>query len=163
MAAPGRRAMEIQPLIMAVQAERGADAFRVQLTPAQWQCLGHVLQRRELPAGELLLRRGDADRCAYLLEAGQLQVFVTGGPPRSHRIATLQPGALVGEPALFASATRMAHVEAVTPCVVWKLCAQKLHALAHEAPALVLEVMRAAGEVMAVRMRANQERGIPMP
>ena len=155
--------MDILPLINAGQSEGGADAFKVRLTPAQWQRLGQVLQRRELPAGALLLRRGDAEGCAYLLEAGQLQVFVTGGPPRSHRIATLQPGALVGEPALFATAMRMAHVEAVTPCVVWKLCAQRLHTLASEAPALVLEVLRAAGEVMAVRMRANQERGIPVP
>lgn len=150
-------------LMNAIDAGRGEDAFRVRLTHTQWQRLGQVLQRRDLHAGERLLHRGPSDGCAYLLEAGQLQVFVTGGPPRSHRIATLQPGAMVGEPALFAATQRMAHVEAVTPCVVWALCAQGLHSLASEAPALVLEVLRAAGEVMAVRMRAHQERGIPVP
>jgi CRP-like cAMP-binding protein len=155
--------MDIALLMKAVHAERGEEAFKVRLTGAQWQHLAQVMQRLDLPAGKLLLRRGDADGCAYLLEAGQLQVFVTGGPPRSHRMTTLQPGALVGEQALFTTALRLANVEALTPSVVWALCAQRLHGLAAEAPALVLEVLRAAGEVMAARMRAHQERGIPVP
>ena len=96
-----------------------------------------------------------------LVESGQLQVFVTGGPPRSHRLAKLGAGAMLGEPALFGTAPRMANVEAVTATVVWSLCARRLHELAGEAPALVLEVLRAAGALMAARICANQERGIP--
>ncbi len=155
--------MDIVPLMNAVQASHGDHAFKARLSLTQWQCLARVLQRRELPAGTRLLRRGDAGSCAFLLESGELQVFVTGGPPRSHRLATLKPGALVGEPALFAKAMRMAHVEAVTPCVVWTLNGQRLHDLAPSEPAVVLEVLRAAGELMAERMRANHERGIPVP
>jgi hypothetical protein len=45
---------------------------------------------------------------------------------------------------------------------VWALPAQRLHALAAAAPGLVLEVLRAAGAVMAWRMRANLERGLPV-
>ena len=92
---------------------------------------------------------------------GGRRLQVTGGPARSHRVATLGEGAMLGEPALFGAVPRMAHVEAVTGSVVWSLCARRLHLLAGEAPALVLEVLRAAGAVMAARMRANLERGIP--
>jgi CRP-like cAMP-binding protein len=118
--------------------------------------------RRELHPGELLMRRGDTDTVAFLVERGQFQVFVTGGPPRSHRIATLREGAMLGEPGLFGATPRMANVEAMTHGVVWSLCAARLHQLAEHAPALVLEVLRAAGAVMASRMRANLERGIPV-
>lgn len=158
-----RDGMDIQGLVSAVQALRSDDAFSPQLAPAEWQQLGRSLERRELASGALLVRRGETEACAYLVESGQLQVFVTGGPPRSHRIALLGAGALIGEPGLFAAVPRLAHVEAITGCVVWVLHARGLQALAGENPALALAVLRAAGAVMAVRMRANLERGIPAP
>ena len=160
-ACKGSGALDITTLVRAVEALRDDDAFKVRLAAAQWQQLAAVMDRREIAAGDLLLRRGDVEPRAYLVESGQLQVFVTGGPPRSHRLATLGAGAMLGEPALFGTAPRMAHVEAVTASVVWSLCTRRLHELAGEAPALVLEVLRAAGAVMAVRIRANLERGTP--
>ena len=153
--------MDITPLVQAVEALQDDNAFRAQLSAAQWQQLAAVMSRREIAAGEMLLQRGDIEPRAYLVESGQLQVFVTGGPPRSHRVAALGAGALLGEPALFGATPRMAHVEAVSPTVVWSLCARRLHELAADAPLLVLEVLRAAGAVMALRMQANLERGIP--
>lgn len=154
--------MDINTLVNAVNARQGDDAFAARLSMDEWRLLASAMHRRELRAGELLVRRGDTDAQAYLVELGQLQVFVTGGPPRSHRIATLREGALIGEPGLFGDTPRMAHVEAVTPCAVWALPAPRLQALADKAPGLVLEVLRAAGAVMAWRMRANLERGIPV-
>ena len=154
--------MDITTLVHAVQTLNAADAFKAGLGAQHWRTLEPYLARHSLRAGDLLIRQGDADRSAYLLEQGNLQVFVTGGPPRSHRLATLREGALVGEPGLFGATPRMAHVEAVTACVVWVLSAQALHGLAERAPGLVLEVLRAAGSVMAWRMRANLERGLPV-
>ena len=161
-ACKGSSALDITTLVRAVEAlHDDDDAFKVRLSAAQWQRLAAAMDRREIAAGDLLVRRGDVERRAYLVESGQLQVFVTGGPPRSHRLAKLGAGAMLGEPALFGTAPRMANVEAVTAAVVWSLCARRLHELAGEAPALVLEVLRAAGALMAARICANQERGIP--
>jgi CRP/FNR family transcriptional regulator, cyclic AMP receptor protein len=154
--------MDITPLIRAVEAARGEDAFSALLSAAQWLHLATALERRELHPGELLMRRGETDAAAYFVQAGELQVFVTGGPPGSHRIATLRAGALVGEPALFVDLPRMAHVEAMSACVVWALPAAGLQRLGAEAPELALTVLRGAGAVMAARMRANLERGIPI-
>jgi CRP-like cAMP-binding protein len=156
------RYLDITALVRAIEGRHSEDVFPARLSPAQWQELAGVMVRRELRPGELLMRRGDTDTAAFLVEQGQLQVFVTGGPPRSHRIATLREGAMIGEPGLFGATPRMAHVEAMTSCVVWSLCAVRLQQLAEQAPVLVLEVLRAAGAVMARRMRSNLERGIPV-
>lgn len=158
----GHRDMDITALVRAVEGLQLDDRFAPGLDADQWRRLGDRLERRDVLAGELLLRQGERDRNAYLVEQGLLQVFVTGGPPGSHRIGTLRPGALVGEPGLFGDAPRMAHVEAMTPCVVWSLAADRLEALAADEPALALAVLRAAGAVMAARMRANLDRGIPV-
>jgi len=154
--------MDITALVHAVEQLRAEDAFPLRLAMPSWQRLAPCMERRELATGDLLIRRGDRERVAYLLQEGSLQVFVSGGPPGSHRIARLRAGAIVGEPGLFIDAPRMASVEAMTPCVLWALKSDKLDALAVDEPKIVLALVHAAGCVMAVRMRANLERGIPM-
>jgi CRP/FNR family transcriptional regulator, cyclic AMP receptor protein len=157
-----RTVTDITTLVQAVQTLRAADAFKPGLELAHWQAVSAYLDRRELHAGELLIRQADKDRSAYLLEQGNLQVFVSGGSPGSHRIAILRPGSMVGEPGLFAEVPRSANVEAMTPCVVWALSVPKLEELCTQLPAPALALVRAAGAVMAVRARASLERGMPM-
>ena len=154
--------MDITALVQAVENLRAEDGFPLRLALPQWQRLAACMERREVRTGDLLIRRGDRERVAYLLQEGNLQVFVSGGPPGSHRIARLRAGAIVGEPGLFIDAPRMASVEAMTPCVLWSLTSDKLDTLAADDPKVVLALVHAAGCVMAVRMRANLERGIPM-
>lgn len=154
--------MDITALVQAIENHSVEDALPLRLPLPHWQRLAVCLERRELATGDLLIRRGDRERLAWLVEAGHLQVFVTGGPPGSHRIARLRPGAIVGEPGLFIDAARMASVEAMTPAVVWSLTADRLDRLAESEPKLVLAFTHAAASVMAVRMRMNLERGIPM-
>ncbi len=154
--------MDITTLVHAVQTLNAADAFKVGLGAQHWQTLEPYLARHSLRAGDLLIRQGDAERSAYLLEQGNLQVFVTGGPPGRARIAILRPGSLVGESALFAEVPRSANVEAMTPCIVWALSAARLEELCTRAPSLALQVLRASGAVMAVRTRDNLVRGLPL-
>jgi CRP/FNR family cyclic AMP-dependent transcriptional regulator len=154
--------MDITTLVHAVQTLNAADAFKAGLGAQHWCTLEPYLARHSLRAGDLLIRQGDADRSAYLLEQGNLQVFVTGGPPGRQRIAILRPGSLVGEAGLFAEVPRSANVEAMTPCVVWTLSVARLEELCTRAPSLALQVLRAAGAVMGVRMRDNLVRGAPL-
>jgi len=153
--------MDITRLVQAVHAHSASDAFRPDLTPQQWQALAPLLVRRELIAGNRLMRQGEVERSACLLERGNLQVFASGAAPGGQRIAILRPGALVGEPGLFAAVPRAAHVEAMTPCTVWQLEVGRLDALGECAPELALKLLRAAGAVMALRSRALRERGQP--
>ena len=153
--------MDITTLVQAVQTLNAGDAFKAALGAQQWQTLAPYLARHSLRAGHLLIRQGDADRTAYFVEQGNLQVFVTGGAG-GPRVTILRPGSLVGEPGLFAEVTRSANVEAMTPCVVWGLSAPRLEELCARVPTLALPLMRAAGAVMATRVRANLERGVPL-
>jgi CRP-like cAMP-binding protein len=153
--------MDFNELVQAIQTLNAEDAFRARLNIDQWRAIAPYLTRHDIRAGDLLIKQGDSDRTLYLLGQGSLQVFVTGGPPGSNRIAILRAGSVVGEPGIFSDGPRMANVEAMTPCAVWALRGPRLEELAQRSPALALELLRAAGGVMATRMRANLQRQIP--
>jgi CRP/FNR family cyclic AMP-dependent transcriptional regulator len=153
--------MEFSDLVQAMQTLNADDAFRPRLTLDQWRVIAPYLTRHDIRAGDLLIKQGDTDRTMYFLAQGSMQVFVTGGPPGSSRIAILRAGAVVGEPGLFSDISRMANVEATTACAVWALRGPRLEELAQRSPALALELLRAAGGVMAMRMRNNLLRQIP--
>ena len=153
--------MELNELVQAIQTLNADDAFRARLSLDQWRIIAPYLTRHDIRAGDLLIKQGDADRSMYFLGQGSLQVFVTGGPPGSNRIAILRAGSVIGEPGLFTDGPRMANVEAMTPCQVWALRGPRLEELAQRSPALALELLRAAGGVMATRMRANLAKQTP--
>ena len=67
-----------------------------------------------------------------------------------------------GEPGLFADGPRTANVEAMTPCIVWALRLPRFEELGQRVPAVALEALRAAGAVMATRLRANMARQMPV-
>ena len=113
--------MEIDALVQAVQTLNADDAFRAKLSLEQWRSVGPYFTRHDIRASDLLIKQGDTDRTMYFLSQGSLQIFVTGGPPGSNRIAILRAGSVVGEPGLFGDSPRMANVEAMTPCVVYAL------------------------------------------
>jgi len=153
--------MEIDELVQAVQTLNAEDAFRARLSLEQWRAIAPYLSRHEIRAGDLLIKQGDADRTMYFLAQGSLQVFMTGGPPGSNRIAILRAGSVVGEPGLFSDSPRMANVEAMTSCVVFALRGPRLEEMAQRLPALALELLRTAGGVMAARMRAMLAKQTP--
>jgi CRP/FNR family transcriptional regulator, cyclic AMP receptor protein len=153
--------MELTELVQVIQTLNAEDAFRARLTLEQWRSVSTYLTKHELRSGDLLIKQGDNDRTLYFLGTGTLQVFVTGGVPGNSRIAILRAGSVVGEPGLFGEGVRMANVETMTPCTVWALRGPRLEELSQRSPALALELLRAAGGVMATRMRANLTRQIP--
>lgn len=153
--------MDITRLVQAMQTLNAEDAFRPRLNLDQWRVIAPYLTRHEIRAGDLLVKQGDADRTMYMLAQGSLQVFVSGGAPGANRIAILRAGSVVGEPGLFTDGPRMANVEAMTVCEVWALRGPRFEELCQRTPALALELLRAAGNVMAVRMRANLAKQTP--
>lgn len=154
--------MDLSALIEAVATLNAEDAFGARLSREAWEALGPLLTRHEIRAGELLLKQDDRDGTMYFLERGSLQVFVTRSTPGTHRVAILRAGSVVGEAGLFGHTPRMANVEAMSNCVVWALRAQRLDELSLTQPALALELVRGAASVLAVRMRANLERAVPV-
>ena len=154
--------MEFSELVQAIQTLNTEDAFRARLNLEQWRNIGPYFTQHDIRSGDLLVKQGDTDRSMYFLGRGSLQVFMTGGPPGSNKVAILRPGSVVGEPGIFHDGPRMANVEAMTPCVVWALRGPRLEEMAQRLPGLALEVVRAAGGVMAVRLRANMTKQLPV-
>lgn len=154
--------MEFAELVHAIQTLNAEDAFKARFTPDQWKTIAPYLSVQQVGAGTLLIKQGEADRVMYFLGQGSLHVFMTGGPPGSNRIAILRPGSVVGEPGLFTNEPRMASAEAITASTVWALRGPRLEELAQRSPAIALELLRAAGAVMAIRMRAALTKQIPL-
>jgi CRP-like cAMP-binding protein len=154
--------MDLSELMQVVASLNAEDAYGARLAAPQWQTLAPYLTRHEFRAGELLVKQDDRDRTMYFLERGSLQVFVTRSAPGTHRIAILRAGSVVGEAGLFGDTPRMANVEAMSNCVVWALRSARLDELGSREPAIALEIVRGAAAVLAVRMRANLERAVPL-
>lgn len=152
--------MNINELVQAVQSLNAEDAFRPRLSIDQWRLLDAYLTQHEIRAGDLIIKQGETDRTMYFLGQGSLQVFVTAAAQGS-RIAILRAGAVVGEPGLFGDSQRMANVEAMTACTVFALRGPRFEELASRTPALALELLRAAGNLMAIRMRAMLQKQVP--
>jgi CRP/FNR family cyclic AMP-dependent transcriptional regulator len=153
--------MDGNELIQAIQTLNSEDAFRPRLDAQQWRTFVQYLTRHELRAGDLLVKQGDHDRTVYFLGQGSLQVFVSGAAPGASRIAILRPGAICGEPGMFADGPRLANVEAMTPCVVFALRLPRFEELVARVAPVAVEVLRAAGAVVTLRMRANLTRQVP--
>lgn len=143
--------MSPDDLLRAIQSLNARDAFRPRLDAAQWRNFLQYLTQHELRAGDLVIRQGDTDRSVYLLGQGSLQVYAGGAAPGAGKSAILRPGSLCGEAGLFADAPRAANVEAMTPSVVWAMRLPRFEELCARAPVIALEVLRAAGAVMALR------------
>jgi CRP/FNR family cyclic AMP-dependent transcriptional regulator len=152
--------MDINELVIAIQSLNAEDSFRPRLGPEQWRVLSPYLSEHQIRANDLLIKQGDTDRTMYLVARGTLQVYVSNAGAGT-RVALLRPGSVTGEPGLFVDGVRSANVEAMTPCAVWALRLPRFEELAQRVPALALEIVRAAGAVMAARMRNSMARPAP--
>ena len=153
--------MQLDDLIQEIGTLNAEDALRTTFTSQQWQQVGAYLTRHELRAGDVLIKEGYNDRYVYFLAQGTLQVFASQVAPGGRRIAILRAGSVVGEPGLFGEGARMANVEVMTLCVVYALPSPRFTELTQRLPILALELLRSAGQVMAIRMRANLVNQVP--
>lgn len=116
-----------------------------ELAPDELRRLSLCLRPRTLPAGEIVVRRGEADRDLYVIGTGELAVTVAEAETE-RVVAHLGPGEFFGEMALLRGEPRSATVRALTEAQVWTLSADDYAEFMREAPAL-----RAALEQMGSR------------
>ena len=155
MLSGGGCAKDLDLWVRVASAKTVEDSFRPRLSAEQWSTLAGYLTRSDLRSGETLLNQGDTDRSLYFLLDGTLQIYVTPTTPgTAGRVMLVREGCVLGEQGLFGSAPRLANAEAMTPCSLLILRAQRLDELTQRSPALGAEVLRAAGAVMMARMRA---------
>jgi diguanylate cyclase len=79
--------------------------------------MDYRLDRIELPAGALLFAEGDGGDAAFLVQSGEIEIFVTrDGADVS--LARRGPGHIVGEMAVIVQGQRSASARVVSPCVL---------------------------------------------
>jgi NTE family protein/lysophospholipid hydrolase len=116
--------------------------------------IAHALERRELAAGEVLVRQGEAGDDLYLVETGELRALVRRPDDTRIEVGRIRPGEPVGEMQLTGGGIRTATVEAVGPATVFRLARGALELLSGEFPA----ALAVAREVTRMRLRASQFR-----
>ncbi len=87
---------------------------------AELDLLASVAQEVSIPAGGLLCREGTTGQSCFVIVRGEIDVFKALGAG-DRVLATLGPGAMVGQMALVDRAPRSASVRARTPTVALEL------------------------------------------
>ena len=116
-----------------------------------------VLELRDLPKGQTVVRQGEDGREAFLLVRGVLTVL-REAPSGATVLAVLGPGAVFGEMALVSQAPRAASVVSVEPAQVLAMGRAPLSQLAQKDPTIGREL----GRFCHRRMLANLVRHSPI-
>jgi len=93
------------------------------------------MKKAAFKKGETIFEEDDIGDRLYFIVSGKVKV-IRGAAGESKSIATLGPGAIFGEIALFVSQTRKATVMAETPVKVWELPKSDFDHLLNNFPAL---------------------------
>lgn len=94
------------------------------------------MQRRELAAGDMLLRQGDAPDTLLLVESGQFSALLQRPGKEPLRLQSMRGANIVGEVGFFLGTVRSASVVADTAAVVYTLSQGGLCDLRRKQPAL---------------------------
>ena len=73
-------------------------------------------KRQIFVPGELIIHQGEVGDCAYLIEDGVVEIFVTREGGSEQILGKRGPGSIVGEMAIVDSKPRTASIRAMSPC-----------------------------------------------
>ncbi len=89
--------------------------------PDAAQGLLDAMERQTVAQGTVLVAQGDVSGDVFILDQGNLSVYLRDETGHSHRIQKLRPGAIVGEIAAYTGTGRTADVVADREAVVYRL------------------------------------------
>lgn len=128
-------------------------------TDEEWKRLFRFTSSRKLPAGDALIRRGEADRNLYFVLRGRLEVVVRSSD--GHSMAPLSrvgPGSVLGEQSFFDGNPRSASAWAVDDCEVAAMSPDQFAALEQSHPDQARALLFALGRLIASRLRRATEK-----
>lgn len=139
-----------------VAAPEEADGlvFLPDLSDADWaKLLAHTEMYRFVP-GDTVIRAGETERALYIVADGTLELLIPQAGGRGlRRLATIAPGAVIGEMTFFDGRPRSATIRAVTECEMFRLSFEEFEVLAARAPALARTILFDLGRILAARLR----------
>lgn len=108
-----------------------------------------ILDRRFVPAGELVIEQGNIGNRAFLIESGRVEVFMKDDKGRTVKIAEAGPGGIVGEMALITGAQRSASIRTLEDSVLITISSKDIEETVGQPGGLFQHVMK----LMAERLR----------
>jgi CRP-like cAMP-binding protein len=122
------------------------------LTDEEWGRLKSAMESCGAASGDVILKKGSPSRSLLLVEEGELEVFeVSMG--EEVVLATVGPGAIVGEVGFVDGRARTHGVRAKTSARLLRLPRESLLKLVHDDPALFAKLTIALAELIAKRFR----------
>lgn len=114
--------------------------------------LERYLERESLAAGTVLIRQDEPPDDVFVLESGRLSVETATSVGTRMRLATIRPGVVVGEVAMYAGVPRTADVVAETPVVILRLTKASIDRLEASEPELAAALHRWLASTLATRL-----------
>jgi len=115
-----------------------------------WFQATHYFQRREVPAGTVLFRRGEEANGFYLVERGILRVEYD--LPQGWLCESIMPGTTCGELPFFSETDRTATAQVERDSVVWLMDRHGWSKLQREEPEISRELLRVSLKLTSERM-----------
>jgi hypothetical protein len=123
------------------------------LTLEQLATIDRLMVTRHYVKGESIFRKGDVGSELFVVVAGEIRIHLDDGG-REVTIARHGEGSVVGEMAVFDEEPRSAGAQATTETTVRVLRRDRLHAIVHEHPEVLLEFIKNLSQ----RLRAMDQR-----
>jgi CRP-like cAMP-binding protein len=113
-----------------------------------------ILDRRFVPAGEIVIEQGNIGNRAFLIESGRVEIYMRDAKDRTVKIAEAGPGAIIGEMALLTGARRSASIKTLEDAVLIVISSKDIEESIGQPNGLFQHVMK----LMAERLRDTNEK-----
>jgi hypothetical protein len=123
------------------------------LTLEQLASIDRLMVTRHYTKGETIFRRGDVGAELYVVVDGEIRIHLDHAG-REVTLARHGPGGVVGEMSVFDEEPRSAGAQAATDTTVRVLRRDRLHAIVHEHPEVLLEFIKNLSQ----RLRAMDQK-----
>lgn len=118
------------------------------------EAMGENPSLKSFAAGDVIMYQGELADSAYIIEDGEVEIYVNRPNSVSLSIGTRGAGAIIGEMALIDDAPRTATIKAVTDCKLLEIKREEFTALLGETNPIV----RMITKVILIRYRDTLKR-----
>ena len=138
--------------VMTIESLRSVPLF-ASLDDRAARTLRDLMSVREVPAGTLLFKMGDPGDSMYLIEGGQVRIYIHDGDGENLTLAELGDGDFFGEMAIIDGKPRSANAAATEQACLAVLAREDFLRFVRDNPDVALEMVSAISE----RLRRTDE------
>jgi CRP-like cAMP-binding protein len=120
---------------------KGIELFE-SLSVGELAAIGSVVEEVDYPAGEIIIKEGDAGDTLFLMISGEVSVSKDMGGINEIEIDRMTDGEYFGEMALFEDTTRSVSIRTEKPSAFMVLHKQEFKEIVREYPQIALEICK---------------------